>query len=149
MTDLILFSHFLYNYFNYQVFLSKLLYLKSKNYHIQGCHYMLHISDGPSLSWSYGSWIYYYLCNQCLSPLTLWVGIPLVARFTQYNIMWLTAVLSFSLGTPVSSTNKADHHVMTDILLKVALNTIPLTLNYFIPININAHILMLSIFIWF
>jgi len=19
-------------------------------------------------SWSYGSWIYYYLCNQCLSP---------------------------------------------------------------------------------
>jgi len=24
-------------------------------------------------SWSYGSWIYNYLCNQCLSPLTLWV----------------------------------------------------------------------------
>jgi hypothetical protein len=23
------------------------------------------------LSWSYGSWIYNYLCNQCLSPLTL------------------------------------------------------------------------------
>ena len=28
-------------------------------------------------SWSYGSWIYNYLCNQCLSPLTLWVWIPL------------------------------------------------------------------------
>jgi hypothetical protein len=28
-------------------------------------------------SWSYGSWIYYYLCNQCSSPLTLWVRIPL------------------------------------------------------------------------
>ena len=27
-------------------------------------------------SWSlYGSWIYNYLCNQCLSPLTLWVRI--------------------------------------------------------------------------
>jgi hypothetical protein len=26
---------------------------------------------GPS--WSYGSWIYHYLLNQCLSPLTLWV----------------------------------------------------------------------------
>jgi hypothetical protein len=23
---------------------------------------------GPSLSWTYGSWIYNYLCNQCLSP---------------------------------------------------------------------------------
>ena len=26
-----------------------------------------------SWSWSYGSW---YLCNQCLPPLTLWVWIP-------------------------------------------------------------------------
>ena len=26
--------------------------------------------------WSYGSWIYNYLCNQCLSPLTLWVKTP-------------------------------------------------------------------------
>jgi len=24
---------------------------------------------GPSWSWSYGSWIYNYLCNQCISPL--------------------------------------------------------------------------------
>ena len=30
-----------------------------------------------SWSWSYGSWIYDYLCNQCLSPLTLWVRISL------------------------------------------------------------------------
>jgi hypothetical protein len=27
--------------------------------------------------WSYSSWIYNYQCNQCLSPLTLWVQIPL------------------------------------------------------------------------
>jgi hypothetical protein len=33
----------------------------------------------------------------------------------------------FSLGTPVSSTNKTDHHDITEILLKVALNTIILT----------------------
>jgi hypothetical protein len=31
----------------------------------------------PSWSWSYDSLIYNYLCNQCLSPLTLWVRIPL------------------------------------------------------------------------
>jgi len=24
---------------------------------------------GPSWSWSFGSWIYNYPCNQCLSPL--------------------------------------------------------------------------------
>ena len=41
-----------------------------------------------SWSWSYGSWIYNYLCNQCLSPLTLWVRVPLMARYTRYNIMW-------------------------------------------------------------
>jgi hypothetical protein len=32
---------------------------------------------GSLWSWSYGSWIYNYLCNQCLSPLTFWVQIPL------------------------------------------------------------------------
>jgi hypothetical protein len=35
----------------------------------------------------------------------------------------------FSPGTLVSSTNKTDHHDITEILLKVVLNTITLTLN--------------------
>jgi hypothetical protein len=33
-------------------------------------------------SWSYGSWIYNYLCNQCLSPLMLWVRISIRERCT-------------------------------------------------------------------
>jgi hypothetical protein len=33
----------------------------------------------------------------------------------------------FSLGLPVSSTNKIDRHDITEILLKVALNTIKQT----------------------
>jgi len=33
--------------------------------------------EGQAWSWSYGSWIYNYLCSQCLSPLTLWVWIQL------------------------------------------------------------------------
>jgi hypothetical protein len=33
----------------------------------------------------------------------------------------------FSPGTTVSSTNKTDRHDITEILLKVALNTITLT----------------------
>ena len=41
-----------------------------------------------SSSWSYGNWIYNYLCNQCLSPLKLWVRILLMARCTRYNLIW-------------------------------------------------------------
>ena len=37
-------------------------------------------------------------------------------------------VVGFSTGTAVTSTNKTDHHDITEILLKVALNTITLTL---------------------
>jgi hypothetical protein len=37
---------------------------------------------------------------------------------------WLAAVRWFSPGTPVSSTNKTDRHDITEILLKVPINTI-------------------------
>jgi hypothetical protein len=37
----------------------------------------------------------------------------------------------FPLGTPVSSMIKTDHHDVTEILLKMALNTITQTLTYF------------------
>jgi hypothetical protein len=65
---------------------------------------------GLSWSWSYGSMIYNCLCNQCLSPLKLWVRILLMARCTDSTIYdkvchWLATGQWFSLGTPVSSTN--------------------------------------------
>jgi len=44
---------------------------------------LIHIYE--SWSWSYISWIYNYLYNQCLSSLKLWVPIPLMARCTRYN----------------------------------------------------------------
>jgi hypothetical protein len=44
--------------------------------------------NGMSRSLSCGSWIYNYLCNQCLSPLQLWFRNQFVARCTRYNIMW-------------------------------------------------------------
>jgi hypothetical protein len=40
----------------------------------------------------------------------------------------LATGLWFFLGPPVSSTNKTDHHNITEILLKVALSTIKQTL---------------------
>ena len=38
----------------------------------------------------------------------------------------------FSPGIPVSSTNKTDRHDITEILLKVVLNLITLTLYFFL-----------------
>ena len=75
----------------------------------------------------YGSWIYNYLCNQCLSPLMFWVRISIRTRYTTLCdkvCQWLVTGLWFSPGTPVSSTNKTDLHDITEILLKVALNNI-------------------------
>ena len=48
----------------------------------------------PSWSWPYGSWLYNYLCNRCISPLMLWVRIPLMARCTtlcDQVCQWLAA----------------------------------------------------------
>jgi hypothetical protein len=107
-------------------------------------HHNIHIHDyflyysiifpyifwGPSWPWSYGSWIYKYLCNQCLSPLMLWVRILIRARWTTLCdkfCQWLATGQWFSPGYPVSSTNKTDRHDITEILLKVVLNTIKQT----------------------
>jgi hypothetical protein len=37
---------------------------------------------GSLCFWSYGSWIYNYLCSQCLSPPMLWVRISIRASCT-------------------------------------------------------------------
>ena len=80
---------------------------------------------GPSWPWSYGSYIYNWL-----SPLMLWVQISVRARRTALCdkvCQWLATGRWFSLGPPVSSTNKTDRHDLTEILLKVTLNTIKQT----------------------
>jgi hypothetical protein len=75
--------------------------------------------------WSYGSWIYNYLCNPWLSPLMLWVRISIRAKCTTLCdkiCQWLATGRWFSPGPPVS--NKTDRHDITEMLLKVALSTI-------------------------
>ena len=66
---------------------------------------------GVSWPWSHVCWIYNYLCNQCLSPLMLWVWLPPRARCTTLCDVCqrLAAGRWFSLGPPVSS-NKTDRH---------------------------------------
>ena len=82
---------------------------------------------GPSWSWLYGCWIYNYICYQCLSPLKLWIRIPFRWGVLDPTLCDKVCQWLFSPGTLVSSINKADCHEITEILLKVALNTITLT----------------------
>ena len=66
----------------------------------------------------YGSWINNkkkYLCNQGLSPLTLWVRTPcrwdvLNATLCDKACQWLATGRWFSPGTPVSSITKINRH---------------------------------------
>jgi len=66
------------------------------------------VFQGLSWSWSHGRWIYNYLCKQRLSPLKLWVRIPLMATLCDKIWQWLAVVRWFSPCTPVSSTDKPD-----------------------------------------
>ena len=81
--------------------------IRSSHVYLHFVH--LYIRWGPSLSWSYGSWIYNYLCNQCLSPLSCefesrsW-------RDVLDTTLWDKVCQWFSPGTTVSSTNKTDCH---------------------------------------
>jgi hypothetical protein len=109
-----------------------LLYSDSEDdVHLQGLNVR---KNCLSWSWSYGSWIYNYLCNQCLSPRTLWVRTLLRRGVLDTTLcdkvcQWLAAGQWFSPGTAVSSTNKTDRQDITEILLKMALNTITITHN--------------------
>ena len=102
--------------------------------HMNYLQTMTELYSGSILLWSYGSWIYNYLCNQCISSLKLWVWILIRRGVLDTTLcdkvcQWLAAGRWFSLGTLVSSTNKTDCHDITEILLKVVLNTIPPTSN--------------------
>ena len=65
---------------------------------------------------------------------------PLVSSNSSYNIcQWLATSLWFSPGTPVSSTNKTNHHNIVEILLKVALiQKQKWKCFYYIPIRRNS-----------
>jgi len=75
-----------------------------------------------------------YLYNQCQSPLQLWVRTPFMARQLETTVcnkvcQRIGTGRWFSPDIPVSSTNKTGRYDITEILLKVAINTITLTAN--------------------
>ena len=76
--------------------------------------------DGVSnQTWS--AWLCVYMSNDLLICL-LRRGV-LDTTLCDKVCQWLAAGQWFSLGTPVSSTNKTDRHDITEILLKEPLNT--------------------------
>ena len=83
-----------------------------------------------------------------LSPLMLWVRISLrrgVLDTTCDKVgQWLATGGWFSPATPVSSTNKSDHHDIAEILLKVVFSTINLTLKTDIIVFICCFIMCLT-----
>ena len=64
----------------------------------KGCLFMF-------MLWSFGSWIYNYLCNRCISPLKLWWGVP-DTTLCDKVCQWVATGQWFSLGTLFSSTIK-------------------------------------------
>ena len=107
------------------------------------------------------SWFYCLFFNKPFSwgrhgrdrivPIITKVVISNPARGEVYSIQhyvivcqWLAAGQWFSLGIPISSTNKTDRHDITEILLKVALNTITLQPNFIVE-NEGMFILHLQL----
>ena len=81
----------------------------------------------------YSRSIFNYLCNPWISPLTLWVRIPLRwsvlnTRLCDQVCQWLATGRWFS---PVSSTNKTDLRDIAELVLKVAFNNITHPLYYY------------------
>ena len=70
--------------------------------------------QGTSWSCAYGSWMYNYLCNQCLSPLTLrvWILLRLGVLDTTLcdKVCQWVAVGRYFLRYSVSATNKTDRY---------------------------------------
>ena len=94
---------FWYNYRKvlFQFFFSAMKYLT-----------VTHSISGPSWSWSYGSWIYNYSCNQCLSPLMLCFQMLLDTTLLYSLSVTYGRSVVFS-GYSVSFTNKTDgHHIV-------------------------------------
>ena len=82
-------------YYHGQIQYTKIIHISTR----QSCLYnvfflMKNISFqlNPSQSWSYYSWNCHYPCNQCLSPLKLWVRTSSIVRYNRYDIMWQTFV---------------------------------------------------------
>ena len=90
------------------------------------CRGLLLAAGGPSWPWSYSSWIYNYLCNQCLLPLKVVSSRPV--HFEVYSIQHYVIKFGSDLRQVGGFLRvlwfPSSIKYITEILLKVALNTI-------------------------
>jgi hypothetical protein len=110
-------------------------------------YFLMYVSlysiKGPPWPWSYGSWIYNYICNQCHHHWCCEFEFRIRARCTTLCdkvCQWLATGRWFSPGPMASFTNKTDRHDITEILLKVALNTIIQTNKYILYYIHNIYL---------
>jgi hypothetical protein len=89
--------------------------------------YIFHIPV-PSCSWSYDICLF---CPKVVSSNRADGALYSIQHYVITFVQWLAAGRWFSMVTPVSSTNKIDRHDITEISLKVVLNTITLPNPYF------------------
>ena len=105
-----------------------------------------------SLSWSYGSWIYNYLCNTCLSSLKVWIRFPLWRGVLDTTLcdkvgQWLATGRWFYLGTPLSSTNKTDRHENNSNIVESGVKHNNHTTSYALIILCESSSLHISLYI--
>jgi hypothetical protein len=109
---------------------------------------MIQVSICLIMKWFQSRFLhYFFVCenkwNKIYFPVVFeirsWQGV-LETTLCDKVCQWLAKGQWFSTGTQVSSTNKTDPHDITEILLKMALNTITLNLqSCFAIINLNSH----------
>ena len=85
---------------------------------MRGCHGRDHMVVGFITTYAITAYHHYHCAFKSFS----WRGI-LDTTLCDTVCQWLVAGQWFSQGIPVSSTSKTDCHDITEILLKVALNT--------------------------
>ena len=87
------------------------------------------VHKGLSWSWSYGSWIYNYLCNECESRSG---EVYSVQHYVIKLVSDLQLISGFLRVLRFLPPIKLTCHDKTEILLKVALDTITITRFHFI-----------------
>jgi hypothetical protein len=91
--------------------------------------YFIKLNRGSSWSWSYGTNVVEFTTTSayhhysCEFESRSWRGI-LDTKLCDKVCQWLAKGRWFSPGTTISTTNKTDRHDITEIVLKVTLNTI-------------------------
>ena len=81
---------------------------------------LLYDHSGLSWPWSYDTWIYNYLWSQCLSPLTVWVRIPLRQGVFDTTLcdkvcQWLVTIIANAKKMQIKSPQKSRYKMILSL----------------------------------